>query len=68
MSVKHGSPCLTDAAPRVTECTGGKMKTKEIRFTVPADVHKRLAAEAKREGSSIAVVVRRAIANAQKES
>jgi len=44
------------------------MKTKEIRFTVPADVHKRLAAEAKREGSSIAVVVRRAIANAQKES
>jgi hypothetical protein len=36
-------------------------KTKEIRLDVEAQKHKRLADMAKREGASIAVMVRRAI-------
>lgn len=36
-------------------------KTKEIRLDVEASKHRRLAELAKREGSSIAVMVRRAI-------
>ena len=37
------------------------MKTKEIRLDVEVKTHKRLADIAKREGGSIAVMVRRAI-------
>lgn len=36
-------------------------KTKEVRLDVEAAKHKRLSEIAKRDGSSIAVVVRRAI-------
>jgi hypothetical protein len=42
-------------------------KTKEIRLDVPADLHKWLSAVATTEGSSIAVVVRRALIKAKKE-
>jgi hypothetical protein len=50
------SICLRCAAE------GGTMaKTKEIRLDVEAAKHKRLADLARREGASIAVMVRRAI-------
>lgn len=42
-------------------------KTKEVRLDVPADLHKWLSNLAASEGSSIAVVVRRALIKAKKE-
>jgi len=46
----------------IAPTTGGNVsKTKEIRLDVEAKTHKRLADLAKREGGSIAVMVRRAI-------
>lgn len=45
----------------------GKVRKYEVRLDVPADVHKWLVAQAKAEGSSVAVLVRRAIYEMRKQ-